>query len=137
MIFWCHYITSELNRMSTHGLLVHGDITVARHCRDRLHHRALLSGCQSDWKLFCEACNRVNSLLRSAKCYYRTCLSSWGHPSRFWLYFHYMFIHKGMKPKTPTNLILMLMILMGTFVHSWQGSAESSHFTCVSTFIYF
>ena len=42
-----------------------GDITAARCCT--LHPMALLSACQSDWKLFCDACIRMNALLRSAK----------------------------------------------------------------------
>ena len=72
--------------------------------RDRLHHRVLLSGCQSDWKLFHDARNRVNALLRSAEHYYVTELASThgGQQTRFWSYFCYM-SSKGTKSETPTN----------------------------------
>ena len=69
-----------------------GDITAARHHRDGLYRRAFLSGCQSDWKLFRDARNRVNGLLRSAKRRYSEELISrhGGHPSKFWSYFCYI-----------------------------------------------
>ena len=90
--------------MSAHGLLIVTHIITTHHCSDGLHHKALLSGCQSDWKLFCDACNKMNGLLRSAKCRYITELASvhGGYPSKFWSYFCYM-SSKGMKLKAPTN----------------------------------
>ena len=80
------------------------DIIAARHYRDRLHHKALLSGCQSDWKLFRDARNKVNGLLRSAKHHYIAELASahGGHPSKFWSFFRYM-SSKGTKQKDPLN----------------------------------
>ena len=80
------------------------DIVAARHYRDRLHRKALLSGCQSDWKLFRDARNKVNSLLRSAKrCYIAELASAHGgHPSKFWSFFRYM-SSKGTKQKDPIN----------------------------------
>ena len=68
------------------------DITAAHHCSDRLHRKALLSGCQLDWRLFRDACNKVNGLLRSAKCRYITelAIAHGGHPSKFWSYFCYV-----------------------------------------------
>ena len=80
------------------------DIIAARHCRDRLHRRALLSGYQSDWKLFREARNKVNSLLRSVKhCYIAELTPAHGeHPSKIWSFFRYM-SSKGTKWKDPIN----------------------------------
>ena len=79
-------------------------ITAAHHHRDRLHRKALLSGCQSDWKLFRDAHNKANGLLRSAKCHYIEELISThgGHPSKFWSHFGYM-SSKGRKPEFTTD----------------------------------
>ena len=63
-----------------------------------------MSGCRSDWKLFRDARNRVNGLLRSAKRRYIEDLVSThgGHPSKFWSYFCYM-SSKGRKPEFTTD----------------------------------
>ena len=81
-----------------------GDITAARHHRDGFYRRALPSGCQSDWKLFHDARNRVNDLLRSAKRRYIEELISrhGGHPSKFWSYFRYI-SSKGRKSEFATD----------------------------------
>ena len=90
-----------------------GDITAARHHTDGLYRRALLSGCQSDWKLFRDARNRVNGLLRSAKRRYIEELISMhgGHPSKFWSHFGYkLCLLKGESQNLLLILIFMLMI---------------------------
>ena len=80
------------------------DIATAHRYRDKLHQRALLTGSQSDRKLFHAARNKVNGLLESAKWCYITELASphKGRPSKFWSHFQYLSSHGNMSA-SPTD----------------------------------
>ena len=65
-------------------------LAARRHSKHYRH--ALLSGFPIDWKLFHQACNKVNHLLKSAKSQYLTdlCESSKGGSKQFWSHFCYL-----------------------------------------------
>ena len=66
-------------------------VLAARWHRDKLYCCALSSGTSEDWRLFRQARNKVNRLLKSAKSQYLTdlCGSSKGSSKQFWSHFRY------------------------------------------------
>ena len=69
--------------------LSNGSLARARRLRDVAHRQTLKSGSASDWLSYRTLCNRVNSMLRSAKAAYFSDLASSlkSKPSKFWRHF--------------------------------------------------
>ena len=75
-------------------------VTAARCQRDRLHHKALVTGDLTIWQQYHTLCNRVNKLLRTARCAYLSQLASsaQGQASKYWSYFPHLSIQKAQMP---------------------------------------
>ena len=67
------------------------DVAAARHLRDKLHRRAIATGDPVIWQQY-RSHNKVNKLLRNAKCTYlsRLAFSKQGQSAKFWSYFRHL-----------------------------------------------
>ena len=69
------------------------DVTAAHHLRDKLHRRAIATtGDPVIWQQYRSSRNKVNKLLRNAKCTYLSRLGSskQGQSAKFWSYFRHL-----------------------------------------------
>ena len=73
-------------KQNTSPWAIGADVITAPHRRDRLHYQALATVGPAIWRQFHDMRNRVNKLLKSAKCANLSGLASskQGQASKFW-----------------------------------------------------
>ena len=104
-------VSLELHNTLILGFSATSRVLAARQHRDKLYRRGLSFGTPEDWRLFRQARNKVNCLLKSAKSQYLTDLreSSKGSSKQFWSHFRYLST-KGAKSNHNNNTLLQMIL---------------------------
>ena len=81
------------------------DIVSARHLHDKLHRKALRTGCSGDWSAYRRFRNHYTSLLRSAKRSYilRLISDKKIQPAKLWKHFNFL-SKRGVRQRPPIEL---------------------------------